>query len=452
MTDPAARLHLRKNLRSSIIDGACFSTMVGLGETYFSAFVLAVSGSQVASGLVTTIPFLSGSILQLVSPRAVDAMNSHRRWVMTCVVTQSLSFLPLMAAALAGHVPTAVVFLLAAVYWGGGMAAGSAWNTWMGRITLPRLRAGFFGFRTRVMQACTLLGVVAGGSALEWGKAAGYPVTIFAGLFFAAWLMRFISSRMLARMTEPPLTDDDHRVVPIRDVLSKFVGRDGRLFVYLLAVQFGQQVAAPYFNPFLLKHLAFSYWEYTMLLAAAFIGRSASSAMWGQYARRFGTRSLLIVGGVGIIPLAALWMASPSFWYLFGLQFFAGAAWAAFDLANFLLYFETIDAEERTSVLTAFNLFNGISYVSGSLLGGLLLRSFGEGQAAYEIVFGLSTLVRLATLSLLLRLPKYRMTSVPIATDPLAVRPSAGSIVRPDFVSLPDKATSGLITDESPGR
>lgn len=438
MFESSTRPRLRRNLRFSIVDGGCFSSMVGIGETYLSAFVLAVAGSQVASGLVTTIPQLAGALLQMVTPRGVALLNSHRRWVISCVTVQALSFVPLAIAAIVGNIPTVVIFALAAIYWAGGMAAGSAWNTWMGRVIAPTLRANFFAIRTRVMQACTLAGVLAGGLILEIGEKRGHPITIYAALFLAACVMRLISSRMLVGMSEPKVSEAAHRIMPLREVMSHFLSKDGRLLVYILCVQFGQQIAAPYFNPFLLKEAAFGYWEYTLLLSAAFIGRSLSSPAWGRFARRLGTQRLLAVGGLGIIPLAAMWIVSSSFWYLLALQLVAGACWAAFDLATMLLYLETIDADERTSVLTGMNLFNAFAYVSGSLLGGGLLWALGGDRSAYFAVFTLSTAIRLGTILLLVRLPRYRLAPVPIASDPVAVRPSAGSINQADLASLPD--------------
>jgi len=80
------RRSLRKNLRASVADGAAFSVMVGIGETYFPAFVLALGLGQLASGLVSSLPILLGAILQLVSPLCVKKLGSSRRWVLTCVL------------------------------------------------------------------------------------------------------------------------------------------------------------------------------------------------------------------------------------------------------------------------------------------------------------------------------------------------------------------------------
>src|SRR5438270_593907 len=79
------RRALRKNLRNSVSDGAAFSVMVGIGETYFPAFVLAMGMGEIASGLIASVPLLMGAILQMISPVAVVRLGSNRRWVISCV-------------------------------------------------------------------------------------------------------------------------------------------------------------------------------------------------------------------------------------------------------------------------------------------------------------------------------------------------------------------------------
>ena len=134
------RRSLRKNLRNSVSDGAAFSVMVGIGETYFPAFVLALGMGEIAAGLIASVPLLVGAILQLISPAAVVWLGSNRRWVITCVALQAASFVPLVAAAVWGHMPAVGVFAAVSIYWGGGLGAGPAWNTWMETVVPFRVR------------------------------------------------------------------------------------------------------------------------------------------------------------------------------------------------------------------------------------------------------------------------------------------------------------------------
>src|SRR6056297_3542830 len=92
--DPRAGRSLRSNLRSSTGDGAAFGVMVGVGETYFPAFALAIGLGEVAAGLISSLPMLAGGILQLVSLRAVSWLGSEKRWVLVCAAVQGLAFVP----------------------------------------------------------------------------------------------------------------------------------------------------------------------------------------------------------------------------------------------------------------------------------------------------------------------------------------------------------------------
>ena len=92
----------RNELRAVTREGISFSIMIGVGESYLPAFVLALGLSEVSAGLIVTIPLLSGAIVQLISPYLIRRLASYRRWTIICTLIQGFSFLPLVAAALRG--------------------------------------------------------------------------------------------------------------------------------------------------------------------------------------------------------------------------------------------------------------------------------------------------------------------------------------------------------------
>ncbi|MCH5377404.1 MAG: hypothetical protein JJ992_25875, partial [Planctomycetes bacterium] len=122
---------LRRDLRAIVGDGAAFSVMVGIGETYVPAFVLALGLGGIAAGMVATVPVLLGAVLQLVSPWAVQRLGSRRQWVVVCARCQAVSLLLLAMLALFQVRWSWPIFLLATFYWAGGLATGPAWNTWV---------------------------------------------------------------------------------------------------------------------------------------------------------------------------------------------------------------------------------------------------------------------------------------------------------------------------------
>ena len=420
-----------------VCDGAAFSVMVGVGENYLPAFALALGMGEVVAGLIASLPLLAGALLQLITPAGIQRLGSNRRWVVLCATIQAVAFLPLLCGALAGHIPVPLLFLMAAVYWAAGMAAGPAWNVWAATIVPPGIRARYFGRRSRLTQAGTLTGFVGGGAALQLGDAWQRPLWAFATLFLIAAIARGLSAAFLARQSEPSFPSADHRVLWGRPLLRRCRGTDeGRLLVYLVAVQASAQVASPFFTPYMLGQLRFSYATYVTIIATSLVTKAIALPLIGALAHRWGAHRLLCIGGLATIPLPALWLLSDNPTHLIGIQVLAGASWATYELASFLLLFEALPPADRTSLLTTYNLAHAAATVVGSMLGGLVLAACGESQAGYLAVFGISAVARFATLPLMRRVPATVVTSARLYTRSLAVRPSAGTVDQPVLASL----------------
>lgn len=431
---------LRADLRASVIDGAAFGGMVGIGETYLPAFALAVGLGETAAGMVGSVPLVAGGFMQLASPMAVRLLRSHRRWVVTCAVIQALSFVPLIMAAVAGKISTTPLLLVAAVYWGAGLATGPAWNTWIGTIVPRSIRSRFFTNRTRISHIGVFAGFLIGGMLLHFAAAHDQSLNAFALLFGIAGCSRLLSAWMLQLQSEPVPLPVNMRQIPWKRVFHHLhASSGGRLLVYLVFVQAAAQTAGPFFTPFMLKKLEFGYGELVALFSVAFFAKVVSLPAWGRVAKTIGARQLLWIGGIGIVPISGGWIISQHFAWLSFVQIAGGVFWAAYELAFFLLFFESIAEEERTSVLTIYNLLNTTAWVGGSLIGGAILLSFEATFGGYLVIFGLSSVGRFAALLLLARVPRLIVDSDEVAVRTVAVRPGAASLDAPVLPSLPDQ-------------
>ncbi|MCA9177164.1 MAG: MFS transporter [Planctomycetales bacterium] len=441
---------LRADLRISNGDGIAFGGMVGLGETFLPAFVLAAGLGELTAGLAGSVPLVMGGVLQLVSLSAVRQLRSHKRWVVVCAACQALAFLPLMIAAWRGSVTHVTVFLTAALYWGAGLATGPAWNTWMGTLVPPTVRASFFATRTRSQQVAVFCGFLAGGVALQLAAKNDRVMVTYAALFAAACVCRLVSASLLGCQSEPNPLPANMRRVPWREVLGHLSKQEGgRLLVYLVAVQAAVQMAGPFFTPFMFEKLRLSYGQFVLMISVAFLSKIIALPLWGRLGTRIGAARLLWIGGVGIVPLSGGWLISQHIAWLLVLQMVGGVVWAAYELAFFLLFFESIAEEERTSLLTIYNLFNTVAWVLGALLGGAVLWSFDATYQGYLVVFVSSSIARSLSLLLLWRL---RMAPVPageMSVRSVAVRPGAAAMDAPVLSSLPDQVEDGFRSDDS---
>lgn len=434
---PHVSTPLRRDLRAMSADGAAFSVMVGTGESYFAAFAIAVGLGEIFAGMLATLPMLVGAVLQLATPLAVSRLGSPKRWVVLCAACQALCFVPLIGAALLGRIAAPPLFAIVVAYWAFGMAGGPAWNHWAGAIVPARLRARYFSVRARLCHLAAFAGLVGAGLLLDAARASDRVLIGFAVLFLVAGVARTISTLFLSRQREPESVRGEDAHDPPRAALGALRrGPAGRLVLYLVLMQSVVQISGPYFTPYMLGPLDLPYVGYMGLMAASYAAKIMMMPLLGILAGRIGPARVLLIGGFGIVPMAALWTISESWALLFAVQVLSGSLWAAHELGATLMFFETLDDRERTSVLTLYNLLNASAIALGAVAGAALFRLVGGGGEGYRVLFLVSSGLRLCVAPLLLALASMPVTPRRIVLRTLAIRPAMGSIERPIVATM----------------
>lgn len=383
--------------------------MVGCGEMYLPAYVLALGLGPLVVGLAASVPLLVGAVLQLAVPLVVPRFGGRRRWVVLCTAVQACSLLPLAWWALRGKAEAWQLLAATSVYWSAGMATLPAWTSWTATLVPTRVRTAYFAQRNRLGQAAVLAAFVAGGLVLRAEDARRTALAGFAILFAAAAVARLISSVCLWACREPRRQWQDRNAAAPRTIRERIVsgwhdlstGQSGRLVAFLCCFMFGAHVAGPYFTPYMLEARGFSYGEYLLVFGAAVLVKAALLPAIGRLGSRFGSRRLLGWACLAITPLALLWLPSDNVAWLVGIQFVAGTCWAAYELSVALLLFEMAGDRDRGGIVTVYTLGLALATVGGASCGGLLLKALGETPTAYGAVFAASCLLRLLTLPLL---------------------------------------------------
>ncbi len=460
MTDaepPARTPHLRSDLRNCTGDGVTHAFMVGLGETNFPLFALALAKGEAIAGLVATVPQLIGALLQLCAPWGIQRLGSPRRWIILCASIQGASFVPMVIAAMMGVMPTWWLFAVASLYWAVNLGAAPAWNTWVGALFPRRIRVRYFGWRSRIYQFSILAALLLGGLVLALGnpgqaeRLLGFSPgadfgwkAAFAAVFLLAGASRLWSVWFIKHQSEPPGLDlRSHRRVGTFEFLARVrSGTDGRLLAAMVMMTVAVQVAQPYFTPYMSRQLRFTDSQVLAMIAAGFAAKSLFAPLWGRYAQRHGARRLFLVGAMGVVPISAMWMLSPSLWYLLGLQAMTGAMFGAFELGFFFLALETIREEERTSMMATYMVLNSFAATAGAIIGTAMLKQLGFEHAAYMWIFAASAVLRLLVLAAVRTVRSDVRHAAPMAMQTLALRPSAGSIDLAEPASLEDPLAS----------
>jgi MFS family permease len=389
--------------------------MVGCGETYFPAFALAVGASPLVVGMVASVPLLVGASIQLASPLAITRVGGHRRWVILCTMIQAVAFVPMVWWALRGHAHAWQLLAATSLYWGAGMAAAGAWYTWMAGLIPGRLRATYFAKRNRMAQAAVLVAFVSAALVLQTEVTRDKTLVGFAVLFTVAAIARLVSTSCLIATRDRPAArrGSSQRMVPLglaarirAGIAGLRTGQAGRLVAFLCCFTFGIQMAGPYFTPYMLKAVGFSYGQFLLVVAAGILVKALFLPAIGKLGSRIGPWRLLRNAALSIVPLSLLWLPSTNVPWLVCVQLLAGTCWAAYELAIGLLLFEVAGDKERGNIVGIYNLGIAVATVGGAGCGGLLLRWLGEDRWAYAAVFAASAVVRLLAVPLLLRLRK----------------------------------------------
>jgi predicted MFS family arabinose efflux permease len=171
-----------------------------------------------------------------------------------------------------------------------------------------------------------------------------------------------------------------------------------RIPLYLALLAFGTQISAPFFTQYMLRDLALDYRSYAGLSALSILAKALAFPCSHHLAERFGQRSVLRWGGVGVALIPVVWAVSSDLPALIVAHVLGGAVWAAVEYASFQLLLDSAPSRLTAEFFSLSNAVTGVAQVAGALLGGLLL---GLPHLGYEALFVLSALLRAAPLALL---------------------------------------------------
>ncbi len=431
----APKMDMEREFRLSKREGLAFSMMVGLGETYLPAFVLAVGMGEVTSGLIATIPILIGAIFQTQTPYLVNRLRSYKQWILLCVGLQTCALGALSWMAYTQKATALEVFIAASLYWACAMSAGPTWNAWMGTIVPPAQRTRFWSQRTHISQIGTLAGFVMGGLLLQH-LVPIRDLSPFLPIFILALLGRSLSCFLLSRQHEPENVNA-RLVEPLTaSPLSCIKKQPSYTFIkYVLFIHFSTFIASPFFTPYMLQHLKLDYFGYAVLTAAALAAKFISLPFISKLIVQRSTRTVIRLAGVGIATLPVLWLVSDWFPYLLFIQLVGGVFWGALDLAFPLLIIESIPDKERLSALTSYNLLRSGAIVIGSLLGGAILYFTEKGLMGYVIIFSLSTGLRALSIGTMWTFPISRLRIMAFWRV-IGIAPIHGAILSPILSSI----------------
>jgi MFS family permease len=427
-------------LRLSIVEGVTYALMVGLGETYFLANAVRLGASALQQGLVVTLPLCLGGGGALLAVAMLARVASRKRIVVAGAALQVVLLAGIAAADALGRLDAALLIAFVCAYHFAGQAAGTAWSSWYGDLVPAEIRGRYFARRNRFIHLATCGAIAAAGfmlQRLEPGGAAdtaagaggtGYLVTL--ALAAAA---RLVSVVLLAAAPEPRFAGLDDLKGAARFLRTGRGTRAWRLLATGTGLQLTVYLASPYFAPFMLEGLRFTYMEYMLATLSVVVAKFLLLPAWGRVVDRHGPRAVYALAAilVGVVPLPWLW-ANGLAWVVAG-QVLSGFSWAGYEVAYLSSLLAASTKRVRPYVFAAQTVCHGVAQLAGGLLGAALLAAVSRD---FRIVFAASMVARLGVAALVPRLVPTEPAAEPVARGALLLRvigfrPHGGLVHRP---------------------
>ncbi len=366
---------IQKSLHYSIIDGVFFTIMLGSGERFFVPFALMLGAGYFEVGLVVALPLLFGSLSQLFSTHLIEKINSRKKVVMGGVFLQALMFAPMILLYFSPLHPVYLFIGLTIGYWICGHIVAPAWNSWMGDLVELQSRGSYFGKRSRIMEFSTLITFMIAGWYMHIMKEGHQEYIGFLTLFAVALVARLMSFHFLNKKYEPYFeTKNESKFTFLQFVKKMKTTNFGHFVFFAILMNFSFYVSAPYFTPYMLKELHFSYFQYMVIVAASMTSRIVFMSAWGKFIDQYGTRKILALSA-SFLPITVLfWLFSANFYWIVAIHIMAGFVWSGFELSSFNFILDSTSSEKRARCVAYYNVLNGVFILLGSLLGSALVK------------------------------------------------------------------------------
>jgi predicted MFS family arabinose efflux permease len=178
----------------------------------------------------------------------------------------------------------------------------------------------------------------------------------------------------------------------------------GRFIFFVFFLNLAQNIAAPFFSPYLLSELKVSYINYQIINATAVIITILTVVWWGRRADKAGNIKILHASAIMIIFVSILWLFNSSVVWLCATQVYSGFAWAGFNLCAGLFIWDAAPQENRTRYISLFAGLSALGLTLGSLIGGDAGPYLPKISGSYYLsIFLLSGIVKLIVVAGLFR-------------------------------------------------
>ena len=395
-----------------------------------ASMVAAGAGDSTIAMLSTLNNFVAG-LLYIKVPTVIQKMGSRKKAILVLAFLDAIGWLPLIAILLFFR-PVNPLWLIPCWIFNliPGMLLAPARSSWLADLVPANIRGRYFGMRAAISGAAYLGTFYVFSYVLQIFN--NQAIDGFALLFFVALVASFVCFLIYSKIHNTPVTPEKDAKFGFFDFLGETRQRNlGKFILFVALFQFAVYLASPFFTPYLLNDLHFTYIFFALVFSAEFAARVLVVTLWGKYADKAGNLKVMRIVSFAIPFVPLLWLVSHHIIYLVMVQLFSGACWAGFDLCSGNFIYEAAPAGKRLKYIAYYKALSTLFMALGALTGAYLLGVV-RPILGYNILalFVLSGVLRLAvTMVMFPKLKEVRGTMRSYLNEPAMVTAVAPTVM-----------------------
>ena len=358
--------------------------MLGLTQNYITPYALTMKASTQQIGLLTSVPSFTMAAAQFAAPALAERVGSRKGFILRMALMQAWMWLPILLIPYLFHTHQVwwlIAFMTLSTAF--DAALNPVWGSMMADLVPREIRGRYFGLRNRITGFVSMAFSYVAGGILQ--ALTGNTNLAFTIIFIGAIASRLVSFYFLSQMYEPlsPATEKRGHDGMLKIARGLFSTNIGKFIIFCALINFSATIAGPFFSPYMLRDLRFSYIVYTIINSVAGLATVGSMTWWGKRMDRAGSIKVLKITSLFVPFVPIGWALSHSLWWLIGMQLFSGFAWAGFQLASSVFIFDAAPQHNRTRYIALYNslIFLGVSV--GSLTGGIVAPLLPPFKGSY---------------------------------------------------------------------
>jgi MFS family permease len=385
-----------KTVNKIYLDTIYAAAKDGFSSNFIIPYALMLGAGNSFIAIISSMPQLIGSFLQLFSSDLLNIMKSRKKVIIASALLDAILYIPILLIPFLwdnNYILLLNFLILQAM-------ATSILNPFFSSLlgdVMPEEKRGIISSRmNQISGIVSFFSSLLGGFILASFKSVS-PLFGFSVIFFLAFSVRMVSAIIKSKFYEPALIIDEKGESLF--TFGKNIGRTnyGKFVMYSSLIKLAVGISGPFFTVYMLNVLKMDFLTFSLINGASIISSIVVLNLLGHNIDKNGSRWMMGITGFLITLIPILWIIFKSPLALFIVELFAGAVWAGYNLSasNFVL--DATTPKNRLVLTSYYNFFIGVMTFLGSLFGGYLISQLPETffGSIFLFIFGVSAGLRL---------------------------------------------------------